>query len=198
MSLYASHELAGLFLFLLVEEAGVPLLFPGDLLIVAAGARAAPDAASWLAVIGVSAAASTLGSSLLYIVARRGGRPLLARASRILHVGEPAIATAEVWMRRGALAIIVGRLVPGLRTPTSIASGLFDVPYRVFAPATACAALVWASAYFLVGALARSQSGEVANALAGDVDVAAIGILILAVAAAVTALVLARRRHWRL
>ncbi len=143
----------------------------------------------------MSAAASTLGSSLLYIIARRGGHPLLARARRILHVGEPAITTAERWMRRGALAIIVGRLVPGLRTPTSIASGLFDVPYRVFAPATACAALIWASAYFLVGALARSQSGEVANALAGDVDVAAVGILILVVAAAVTALVLARRRH---
>lgn len=45
------------------------------------------------------------------------------------------------------------------------------------------------------GALARSQRGEIANALAGDVDVAAVGILILAAATAVTAFVLARRRH---
>lgn len=184
LAFYAAHELPGLFLFLLIEEAGVPLLFPGDTLIMAAGARTGRPFASALLVVAAAAGAATLGSSLLYALIRWGGRPLLTRYGRFLHLHEDRVVTLERWFRRhGALAIVVGRLVPGLRTPTSVMAGLFGVPYRTFAPATALAAILWALPYFFLGVFLERQWRELANVLVGDVDAIAatlVGVLLLA------------------
>lgn len=165
----------------------MPLLFPGDLLIVAAGLRGATGA-GWPLVVAVAALASMLGSSLLYAVTRYAGRALVLRYARVLHVDEYRLARAEGWLaRRGGLAIVAGRLVPGLRTPTTLACGVLGVPYRVFAPATALAAIAWAAAYYLVGVVAHAQGTELVAVLGGDVDLvfvlagtAAVGVLLLA------------------
>src|SRR4030095_872499 len=120
---YAEHELPGLFLFLLIEEMGVPLLIPGDTLIIVAGARDR-TVGSAILVIGASALAVALGSSILYELMRRGGRPLLDRYGRYLHLNPARVAQLErQFQRHGALAIVVGRLVPGFRTPTTIMAG---------------------------------------------------------------------------
>jgi membrane protein DedA with SNARE-associated domain len=109
---------------------------------------------------------------------------LLARYGRFLHLNERRVATMEGWFRRhGALAIVVGRLIPGLRTPTTVMAGLFGVPYRTFAPATAVAALLWAAAYYLLGALLHRHWQELVNGLVGDVDLPvaiAIGLVLAA------------------
>jgi membrane protein DedA with SNARE-associated domain len=149
---YAGHELPGLFLFLLVEEAGVPLLIPGDTLIIVAGARDRSLGGA-LVVIGVAALAATLGSSILYELMRRGGRPLLDRYGPYVHLQPRRVVQLERQFRRhGAVAIVVGRLVPGFRTPTTVMAGIFGVPYRTFAPSTTVAAVIWAAAYFYLGA----------------------------------------------
>jgi membrane protein DedA with SNARE-associated domain len=149
---YAEHEFPGLFLFLLVEEMGVPLLIPGDTLIIVAGARDRTVGSAML-VIGVSALAAALGSSILYELMRRGGRPLLARYGPYLHLHPRRVAQLErQFQRHGALAIVVGRLVPGFRTPTTIMAGIFGVPYRTFVPSTMAAAVIWAATYFYLGA----------------------------------------------
>lgn len=195
LAFYATHELLGLFLFLLVEEAGVPLLLPGDTLIIAAGARPDHTVTSMVLVVATAAAAATLGSSFLYALVRRGGRTLLARYGRFLHLNPERVASLERRYRRhGALAIVVGRLVPGLRTPTSVMAGLFDVPYRTFAPATALAAILWALLYFFVGRLLQDPWREVVDAFTGDVDsLAAIVVAILLIAGVAGALVWRRQ-----
>ena len=149
---YAEHELPGLFVFVLVEEMGVPLLIPGDTLIIVAGARDRSFGAA-LMVIGASALAAAIGSSVLYGLMRRGGRPLLDRYGPYLHLHPGRVAQLErQFNRHGTLAIIVGRLVPGFRTPTTIMAGIFGVPYRTFVPSTTVAAIVWAAGYFYLGA----------------------------------------------
>jgi membrane protein DedA with SNARE-associated domain len=148
---YADHEIPGLFLFLLFEEIGVPLLIPGDTLIIAAGSRD-HSVASALVVIGVAALASALGSSIQYGLMRSGGRPLLDRYGPYLHLDAGRVAQLErQFQRHGALAIVIGRLVPGFRTPTTIMAGVFGVPYRTFVPSTTVAAVIWAAAYFYLG-----------------------------------------------
>ena len=66
---YGEHELLGMFLFIGIEESGIPLFFPGDMLVIAAGAR---DRSLWnaLVVCLVSAAATSVGSSILYGIVR--------------------------------------------------------------------------------------------------------------------------------
>ena len=181
---YAGHEIPGLFLFLLVEETGVPLLIPGDTLIILAGSRDRTLAGA-LVVIGVAALASTLGSSILYGLMRRGGRPLLDRYGPRLHLDAHRVARLErQFQRHGAIAIVIGRLVPGFRTPTTVMAGVFGVPYRTFVPSTTVAAVIWAAAYFYLGAaLERTWRRFAAVLLANERLVVGIvvGLLLLCV-----------------
>ncbi len=60
------------------------------------------------------------------------------------------------WLaRRGGLAIIPGRLIPGLRIPTTVVAAAFNVPLRVFLPAVATAAVVWGTFYIVLGAIGQ-------------------------------------------
>ncbi len=179
LALMTAHQYPGLFFLLLLEEAGVPLPLPGDTLIVFVGVRSRSGQANAALAILLVAAAATLGSSALYWLARRGGRPALARYGRFLHLHEERVDRMEARFRRwGPWAIVLGRLIPGLRTPTSVMAGLFGVPYRVFAPCTAFSALLWTLFYFYLGALFEPQWRAMVTVITGDVD-ASVGIALV-------------------
>src|SRR5947207_6886189 len=108
-----THGPLGLFIFLLLEESGLPLLIPGDTLVMLAGVRAHGDPTATVTIVLVGSLATAIGSSVLYFLVLRGGRPLLRRYGRYLHLTPGRIASLERWFNRhGAVAILVGRLVP--------------------------------------------------------------------------------------
>ena len=96
-----SGELA-LFLVFLLEEAGVPLPLPGDLALVWAGFRVSTGQAQLFTVLLVVEAATAIGASSLYWLARRGGRPLILRYGRFLHLRESHLQRAEAFVERNA------------------------------------------------------------------------------------------------
>ncbi len=197
LAFVAAHQYPGLFLFLLIEEAGVPLPLPGDTLIMYAGVRSRDGGTIAALAILLVAAAATLGSSALYWLARRGGRPALARYGRFLHLHPDRVDRMEARFRRwGIWAIILGRLIPGLRTPTSVMAGLFGVPYRVFAPSTTLSALLWTLFYFYLGAFFEPQWRELLTVVTGDLD-ASVGIAVLLGLAAFVVAAVWRRRSGR-
>lgn len=131
-----THAQLALFLWLLLEEAGLPMPIPGDLVILAAGARVGQGQMSLLLAVVLIEAATLLGSTCLYAVARRGGRPVLYRYGKYFHLDLARLAHAEdFYRRRGFLAIVIGRLVPGLRIASTVMAGAMRVPYRIFLPA---------------------------------------------------------------
>ena len=59
---------------------------------------------------------------------------------------------AEKWFKRyGVLAIIFGRYIPGFRIPITVACGVFQIPYRVFAPSVAVSTAIWAGIVLYIG-----------------------------------------------
>lgn len=197
LAFVAAHQYSGLFVFLLIEEAGVPLPLPGDTLIMYAGVRSRTGETVAALAILLVAAAATLGSSALYWLARRGGRPALARYGRFLHLHPERVDRMEARFRRwGPWAIILGRLIPGLRTPTSVMAGLFAVPYRVFVPCTALSALIWTLFYFYLGALFEPQWREALTLVTGDLD-ASVGIAVTLGIVVLVATAVWRRRPRR-
>jgi membrane protein DedA with SNARE-associated domain len=183
LTFYASHEALGLFLFLLVEEAGLPVWYlPGEALVVEAGSRPGGTPGNMALVVLAATTGTTIGASLLYFVTRRRGRPLLDRYGRVLYLNEARIATVERWFRRyGVVAIVGGHLAPGLRTPTTVMAATFQVPYRVFAPATALGAALWALLYYFAGALLTYEWQLLAGTIARHARqvVGAIALLLL-------------------
>jgi membrane protein DedA with SNARE-associated domain len=141
-----------LFLLLFVEEAGVPLPMPGDIVIMFAGYRASQDLMGILeAAISVTLGVQ-LGSTLLYLVSRRFGHAILYRYGRFIHLDEEKLKRVERWIHeRGPIMVLVGRLTPGLRTPTSIISGVFEIPFHQFLFFTTISALIWSGFWLSLG-----------------------------------------------
>jgi membrane protein DedA with SNARE-associated domain len=130
------HAHLALFVWLLLEEGGLPMPLPGDLVVLGAGARLAQGQLHGPGVVLLLELATLLGSTLLFALARRGGRPLLLRFGPYLHLDATRLAHFESYLqRRGFRAVVVGRLTPGLRVPMTLAAGALGVPYREFLPA---------------------------------------------------------------
>ncbi len=131
------HGVLAAFVYLAVEESGVPIPVPGDFLMLALGVRAREGLIVLWQVIAAMEAGTLLGSSLLYLMARHGGRGVVERYGPFIGIGPKQLERAERQLQRhGGLAVVLGRLLPGLRIVTAIACGIFRVPYRVFLPAT--------------------------------------------------------------
>jgi membrane protein DedA with SNARE-associated domain len=155
----------GLFAIILIEEAGVPLPVPGDLFIAAMGFLAYRGQASFLPTAALVTAATVTGAGFLYLLSRRLGRPLLLRMARRFGYDAAREARVEAWMaRRGPVAIVVGRLIPGLRIVMTVVAGVLRVDARMFAVGTTVAGVVWATLYFWAGWLAGHGYGTLRGA----------------------------------
>jgi membrane protein DedA with SNARE-associated domain len=146
------YDAPGLALLVLLEEAGMPSPVPSDVLMVIGGLRAAQGQMRLFDVIALAEVATVIGTSFLYWLAARGGKPLLHRYGRFLHVKPSQLDRAEAELRRrGWVAVVAGRLIPGLRIVTPLAAGAFGVPYRQFLPAVAASGLVYILVFVAIG-----------------------------------------------
>jgi membrane protein DedA with SNARE-associated domain len=148
----AQHGVLAAFVYLALEESGVPIPVPGDFLMLALGVRAREGLVVLWQVIAAMEAGTVLGSSLLYLLARRGGRGVVERYGPFIGIGPKQLDRAERQLQRhGAAAVVLGRLLPGLRVVTAIGCGTFLVPYRVFLPAMSLGSLIYIVGYTLLG-----------------------------------------------
>lgn len=177
------HQLPALFVLLLLEEAGIPLPIPGDTLILLAGTQAHTTLLrESILVVFVACIATIIGSSILFIVMRLGGRPFLLKYGRYIRLSPERVERVERWlMRRGRLAIVLGRLIPGLRIVTTVVAGLSDISYRDFLAATSIAAVIWSMAYFWVGVLFGRNVPVFVSYVTGLIDYVPKWLLILTI-----------------
>jgi membrane protein DedA with SNARE-associated domain len=108
--------------------------------------------ASMIPVGGFYAAiGSVLGASITYWVARMGGRPLVDKFARWVHIKPTQISHAEqLFHRWGAGLVLAGRVIPGIRTLVSIPAGLARMNFPIFMAATFIGAYIWCT--LLIGA----------------------------------------------
>lgn len=155
---------AGLFGIVFVEEAGVPLPVPGDLFIAAAGFLAWHGRASGPAIVAVVTVATVLGAAILFSLAQRGGRPLLRKYARRFGYTEEREVRVERWLaRRGAPAVVIGRLVPGLRIVMTVVAGALGMRRATFVAGTVVAGVIWGTIYFWIGWAVAAGWGRLAG-----------------------------------
>jgi membrane protein DedA with SNARE-associated domain len=98
-----------------------------------------------------AAIGSTLGASITYWAARLGGRPLVDKFARWVRVDPAHIARAENQFHRwGAGMVLVGRIMPGIRTLINIPAGLARMPFLTFFITTFIGSYIWCT--LLIGA----------------------------------------------
>ena len=149
MEFIQHYSYIGLFGILFVEEGGIPLPVPGDIFI--AVAAALPNS-NYFLMIATVMIATLSGSTILFYLSRTLGHKLLVKYGKYIKITPEKIKRIDAWFKKyGGFAIVIGRLIPGLRTITPFTAGTFEVNYKTFWLYTTIAAFIWTNIYYVIG-----------------------------------------------
>lgn len=134
------------------EAACIP--FPSEVTVGFAGYLASKGQLNLAAVIALGTAGETAGALVGYAIGRFGGRRLVDRFGRYILLSGADLDRAERWFeRRGEWSVLVGRVIPVIRTFIALPAGLAEMQPVKFGILTSIGSLVW------VGSLAGAAYG---------------------------------------
>jgi membrane protein DedA with SNARE-associated domain len=187
-----SGGIAAVFLLMAVESCGIP--FPSEVIMPVAGYFASQGRLNLVAVIVAGAVGNLAGSLVAYWLARQWGRPLLLGPGRRVGISASHLEMADRWFARyGLAAVLVGRVLPVVRTYISFPAGLARVQPGWFVLLTFVGALPWCAALAAVG----YEIGANYTKVSDPIGKAAIVFAVLVVLAVVAWYVNGRRRAAR-
>ncbi|MEN3282368.1 MAG: hypothetical protein V7607_3508 [Solirubrobacteraceae bacterium] len=122
-----------------------------------------------------------IGSLVGWAIGRWGGRSLLERRGRWLHLSHDRLDRAERWFdRHGAWAVFLGRLTPVVRSFISIPAGAFQTPLGAYTLLTLAGSAIWCFAFAGAG-WALGSSYERLHHAFSYVNVVVVAIAVIAV-----------------
>lgn len=148
----------GLFFFAIIESGCIPL--PTEVALPLAGALCS---ASYVAssgdkplnlfsVIAVVVVGELCGSLITYAIGRTGGRALVDRWGKYILLSHKDLDTAEhLFERRGAIVMLIARVLPTLRCFISFGAGIAEMPVAPMALFSFLGSVVWVTAWTYLG-----------------------------------------------
>lgn len=192
LDLFVQYGYWIIFAAILLDNAGLPL--PGELLLLTFGALARTGQMDLEGGIVLAAVAAMAGDSLGYWLGRLGGDRLLHGYCRVtLGSGKCLQRAVAFYKLRGAMAVVFGRFVIGVRAFLFPLAGSARMPYTKFLLFDSIGALTWVSAFTLAGYSFGWQVGSLTERYGAASTILAVA---LGTCAAVYLLVKLYRR-WR-
>ena len=193
----AQYGYLAVFLLMLAESACIPV--PSEVIMLFGGALSAgavPGAhPSLVGIIVAGVLGNVAGSYIAWAVGRYAGQAAVRRWGHRVGIRDREVDRATVWFERhGTAAVLVGRLVPVVRTFISLPAGFAAMPPVRFGVYTTLGCIPWTAALAIAGYELGANWQGVANGFHGPTYVIA-GIVVVAIA--VVAIVHFRRggRH---
>jgi membrane protein DedA with SNARE-associated domain len=175
--LIASYGLVAVLVLMAVESCGLP--FPSEVIMPVAGVLAATGHLNFAAAVLAGAFGNLIGSMAAYGIAARFGTPVLLGPGRWVGFSPHHLELATGWFQRyGLLAVLVGRVLPVVRTYISFPAGLARLRLGPFAALTFIGALPWCAALTAAGYFLGSNYDRVS----GPIQKAAIAIAVVVAA----------------
>jgi membrane protein DedA with SNARE-associated domain len=141
---------AGLYGGMLGQAIGVPL--PSELMLSFSGYLASTHVLGLVPVIAAGTLGDLSGAIIAYFIGYYGGRPLLIRFGRSLFIREREMERADAWFARyGSRAVLLTKLLPGIRAFGSYPAGVTRMPMAVFVPYTLVGSAIWCAAFSELG-----------------------------------------------
>jgi membrane protein DedA with SNARE-associated domain len=175
------HHYLAVFLLMWVET--ILPIFPSELVMPLSGLIASQGEMSLTGVALAGAAGSMTGAISWYWAARalgyaRFGR-LVTRYGRITTVSAGEIEWLERWFARaGPILVLVGRVIPAVRTAISIPAGLLRMRFGLFLVLSAIGALISSSLLAWLGSLLGNHYRAIEH-YAGPVSTLIVGAAFL-------------------
>ena len=138
----------GITLLMAIESACIPL--PSEIIMPFAGYLVSTGQFNLFAAATAGAIGCNLGSIVAYEAGKRGGRPFVERWGRYLLIGADELDVADRFFQRwGPFAVLIGRLLPLIRTFIAFPAGMARmrlVPFHAYTFLGSwpfCLALAW-------------------------------------------------------
>jgi len=146
------------FMLMMLESACIPI--PSEVVMPFAGYLAWEGHLHLWVVIVAGMLGNVVGSLIAYYIGKFGGRPIILRYGRYVHISERTLHTTEAWFeKRGEWAVLIGRLLPGIRTFISLPAGIADMSIGRFVVFTTIGSLPWV-AILAYGGYSLGQNWE--------------------------------------
>jgi membrane protein DedA with SNARE-associated domain len=140
----------GLMLLMGIESACIPL--PSEIIMPFAGFLVYKGQFNLLLVATAGAIGCNLGSVVAYEIGSYGGRPLIERYGSYVFLGRHELEMAERFFARfGAIAVLIGRLLPVIRTFIALPAGIVRMPRLKFHIYTFVGSWPWCFALAWIG-----------------------------------------------
>jgi membrane protein DedA with SNARE-associated domain len=151
--------------FLMFLETVFPPI-PSEVIMSVTGIAAAQGKLSLPWAIAAGTAGAMLGNTLWYLAARALGhdrlRPFVQRYGKWLTVSWKDVERAHDWFdRHGVAIVLIGRVMPTIRSLISIPAGLLDMRFRNFVVASTIGTALWTSLLAIAGYKLQQNVSEV-------------------------------------
>jgi len=152
-SLIADHLYAGVFLAALIETIIPPIptmaVFPTAGFIASQNGLGLPE----LFLLGiVGGIGSSIGSTVIYLIALKLGRTALLKYLKYVKVSEKKLSRVESWFQKnGDKAVLFGRMIPVFREMISVPAGLLKMKFPKFLAYTILGSCGWSITLIFIG-----------------------------------------------
>ena len=140
----------GVFIAMAIESACIPL--PSEIILPFTGYMVfLGHFGFWQATV-IATLGNLFGGLVAFYVGMWGGRPFLKRYGRFLLINERELAwTERLFERHGEMTVLVGRMLPIVRTFISLPAGIARMNPVKMATFTTLGALIWCAFLIFVG-----------------------------------------------
>ena len=95
---------------------------------------------------------STLGAIIIYLIALKVGRRIILKIGKYILISESKLEKSEAWFQKyGKVAVLLGRLAPGVRELISIPAGLSRMNFIEFTLFTFIGSFLWSLSLTMIG-----------------------------------------------
>ena len=166
----ATYGYLAIFVLMLAESACIPV--PSELIMTFGGALAAGAVpGTQLNLIGVilaGTAGNVAGSYIAWAADRYGGQPAVRKWGKRFRLRENDLDRAIAWFdRHGGKAVLIGRMLPVVRTFISLPAGIAGMPPVRFGVYTTIGCLLWTTALAVAGYAVGANWESVVSAFHG-------------------------------
>ena len=121
---------------------------PSEVIMPVAGVAAGQGKLSYILVVASGTSGAMLGNIVWYLAARALGvarlQPIVCRWGRWLTITWPELLRAEHWFRKnGTFFVLLGRLLPTVRSLVSVPAGLLKMRFSTFVVASTLGTAGW-------------------------------------------------------
>jgi len=127
------------------------LLFPGDSLLIVAGALAAKGKLNLATILVGCFVAAVIGTETGYWIGKRFGPALFRRPDSRIFKHEYVHRSRLFFEKHGSKTVLLARFMPFVRTLTPMLAGIGEMPRRKFTAFNVLGAAIWSSAFILLG-----------------------------------------------